>query len=106
MSDMDGVSYVSDIIKQAIRWGHKAIAITDHGVVQAFTDAFHTMSDLKGSYAKKGEKLDFKIIYGVEAYLVDDTKQIVTNPRGQSFNDTYVVFDLETTGFLRKLTEL
>lgn len=99
MSDMDGVSYVSDIIKQAIRWGHKAIAITDHGVVQAFTDAFHTMSDLKGSYAKKGEKLDFKIIYGVEAYLVDDTKQIVTNPRGQSFNDTYVVFDLETTGF-------
>ena len=63
------------------------------------TDAFHTMSDLKGSYAKKGEKLDFKIIYGVEAYLVDDTKQIVTNPRGQSFNDTYVVFDLETTGF-------
>ena len=99
MSDMDGVSSVSDIIKQAIRWGHKGIAITDHGVVQAFTDAYHTMEDLKGKYKKKGEELDFKIIYGVEAYLVDDTRQIVINSMGQDFNDTFVVFDLETTGF-------
>ena len=99
MSDMDGVSSVSDIIKQAIRWGHKGIAITDHGVVQAFTDAYHTMEDLKGKYKKKGEELDFKIIYGVEAYLVDDTHQIVINSMGQNFNDTFVVFDLETTGF-------
>ena len=99
MSDMDGVSSVSDIIKQAIRWGHKGIAITDHGVVQAFTDAYHTMEDLKGKYKKKGEELDFKIIYGVEAFLVDDTRQIVINSMGQNFNDTFVVFDLETTGF-------
>ena len=99
MSDMDGVSSVSDIIKQAIRWGHKGIAITDHGVVQAFTDAYHTMEDLKGKYKKKGEELDFKIIYGVEAYLVDDTRQIVINSMGQNFNDTFVIFDLETTGF-------
>ena len=99
MSDMDGVSSVSNIIKQAIRWGHKGIAITDHGVVQAFTDAYHTMEDLKGKYKKKGEELDFKIIYGVEAYLVDDTRQIVINSMGQNFNDTFVVFDLETTGF-------
>ena len=99
MSDMDGVSSVSDIIKQAIRWGHKGIAITDHGVVQAFTDAYHTMEDLKGKYKKKGEELDFKIIYGVEAYLVDDTRQIVINSMDQNFNDTFVVFDLETTGF-------
>ena len=99
MSDMDGVSSVFDIIKQAIRWGHKGIAITDHGVVQAFTDAYHTMEDLKGKYKKKGEELDFKIIYGVEAYLVDDTRQIVINSMGQNFNDTFVVFDLETTGF-------
>ena len=98
MSDMDGVSYAKDIIKQAIRWGHKAIAITDHGVVQAFTDAFHCIRDIEGDYKKKGEKLDFKIIYGVEAYLVDDTKTIVTNPAGQTFEDTFVVFDLETTG--------
>ena len=99
MSDMDGVSSVSDIMRQAIRWGHKALAITDHGVVQAFTEAYHTLKDIQGDYKKKGEKLDFKLIYGVEAYLVDDTKQIVTNPKGQQFTDTYVVFDLETTGF-------
>ena len=49
MSDMDGVSYAKDIIKQAIRWGHKAIAITDHGVVQAFTEAYHTRSYIKGA---------------------------------------------------------
>lgn len=99
MSDMDGVSAVSDIIKQAIRWGHKAIAITDHGVVQAFTDAYHTIEGIKGDYKKQGKKLDFKIIYGMEAYLVDDTKQIVTNAKEQTFQDTFVVFDLETTGF-------
>lgn len=99
MSDMDGVSSVSDIIKQAIRWGHKGIAITDHGVVQAFTDAYHTIESIKGDYKKKGKELDFKIIYGVEAYLVDDTRQIVTNSYGQRFDETFVVFDLETTGF-------
>ena len=94
-----GYQSVSDIMRQAIRWGHKALAITDHGVVQAFTEAYHTLKDIQGDYKKKGEKLDFKLIYGVEAYLVDDTKQIVTNPKGQQFTDTYVVFDLETTGF-------
>ena len=99
MSDMDGVSYASDIINQAIKWGHKAVAITDHGVVQAFTEAYHTMQKLWGKYEAKGEKLDFKVIYGVEAYLVDDTKKIVTNPKGQDFAGDFVVFDLETTGF-------
>lgn len=99
MSDMDGVSSVSDIIKQAVKWGHKAIAITDHGVVQAFTDAYHTMDRLEGDYKKQGKKLDFKVIYGIEAYLVDDTKTIVTNPKGQRMDDVYVVFDIETTGF-------
>ncbi len=99
MSDMDGVSSVTDIINQAIKWGHKGIAITDHGVVQAFTEAYHTMDKIEGDYKKKGEKLDFKVVYGVEAYLVDDTKTIVTNPKGQSFADEFVVFDIETTGF-------
>ena len=89
MSDMDGVSDVADIVKRAIAWGHKAIAITDHGVVQSFPEANHALP--KGS--------DFKIIYGVEAYLVDDTKSIVTAPKGQSLLDDFVVFDIETTGF-------
>ena len=89
MSDMDGVSEVSDIIKQAAKWGMPAIAITDHGVCQAFPDANHTVEKLK----------DFKVIYGVEAYLVDDRKALIEQPAGQTFDDTYVVFDLETTGF-------
>lgn len=89
MSDMDGVSDVGEIIKEAAKWGHKAIAITDHGVVQAFPIANHAIPE--GS--------DIKLIYGVEAYLVDDLKDIIWNARGQSLDDTYVVFDLETTGF-------
>ena len=87
MSDMDGVSDVKDIVKCAMRWGHKAIAITDHGDVQAFPDANHTVDD------------KFKVIYGVEAYLVDDTKDIVEEAKGQKLDDSYVVFDIETTGF-------
>ncbi|MBO5097511.1 MAG: PolC-type DNA polymerase III [Agathobacter sp.] len=89
MSDMDGVSDVKDIIKRAKKWGHKAIAITDHGDVQAFPDANHAVSGPD----------DIKIIYGVEAYIVDDLKGIVTDSRGQSLDDSYVVFDIETTGF-------
>ena len=98
MSDMDGVSYAGDIINQAIRWGHKAIAITDHGTVQGFTEAFHKIRDIEWDYKKRGETLDFKIIYGVEAYLVDDIKEMVVNSKNQSLDDSYVVFDLETTG--------
>ena len=89
MSDMDGVADVKDIIKRAKKWGHKAIAITDHGCVQAFPDANHSVSPDE----------DFKIIYGVEGYLVDDSKEIVTNGKGQTLDDAYVVFDIETTGF-------
>ena len=89
MSDMDGVSDVKDIIKRAKKWGHKAIAITDHGCVQSFPDANHAL-----------DKDDtFKIIYGVEGYLVDDLKEIVTDGKGQSLDEKYVVFDIETTGF-------
>ena len=88
MSDMDGISDVADIIKQAVAWGHKALAITDHGAIQAFPIANHAVPD----------GVDFKVIYGVEAYLVDDLKTIVFEPRGQSLLDSYVVFDLETTG--------
>ncbi|MDE7061729.1 MAG: PHP domain-containing protein, partial [Lachnospiraceae bacterium] len=89
MSDMDGVTDVGDLVKRAYKWGHKAIAITDHGNVQAFPVANHALPP----------DADFKIIYGVEAYLVDDLKEIVENSKNQSLRDTYVVFDLETTGF-------
>lgn len=99
MSDMDGVSYAKDLIKQALSWGQKAIAITDHGTVQAFTDAFHVVRDLEGAAKKNGEDFDFKIIYGVEGYLVDDTKKPVIRSKNQSLDEKYVVFDIETTGF-------
>ena len=89
MSDMDGVSEVKDIVKRAKKWGMPAIAITDHGCVQSFPDANHALDH--------GDP--FKIIYGVEGYLVDDLKQLVDNSRGQKLSDTYVVFDIETTGF-------
>jgi len=93
MSDMDGVSDTKAIVKRAHDWGHSAIAITDHGVVQAFPDANHyIMDDL--------DKDDpFKVIYGVEAYLVDDLTDIAVRAKDQTLDDTYVVFDIETTGF-------
>ena len=107
MSDMDGVSEVSDIIKRAYKWGHPAIAITDHGVVQALADVFHTWCDLWSAEKKrcKEEGIEpdrqnfFKIILGVEGYLVDDLKAIVVNPKNLTLDQDYVVFDLETTGF-------
>ncbi|MDD6571670.1 MAG: PolC-type DNA polymerase III, partial [Thermoflexaceae bacterium] len=99
MSEMDGVSEAGDLIKQAIKFGHKALAITDHGVVQGFTEALHAMQKIKDTYKKKGEELDFKVIYGVEAYLVDDLKDIVVDAKGQTLDSEYVVFDIETTGF-------
>jgi DNA polymerase-3 subunit alpha (Gram-positive type) len=89
MSDLDGVSDVKDIIRRARDWGMPALAVTDHGCVQAFTDANHALN----------KEDTFKIIYGVEGYLVDDLKQLVERSRNQSFDDAYVVFDIETTGF-------
>ncbi|MBF1046411.1 MAG: PHP domain-containing protein, partial [Peptostreptococcus sp.] len=88
MSAMDSVVSVKNLINKAIEWGHKAVAITDHGVVQAFPDAMN---------ASKGK--DIKVIYGVEAYLVDDDLDIVQNPNERDFNQRFVVFDIETTGF-------
>lgn len=91
MSDMDGVSDVSEYIDTAISFGMKAMAITDHGVVQAFPDADHYLKDIKNK--------DFKLIYGCEGYLVNDQETIVENPRGQKLSSDTVVFDIETTGF-------
>ena len=96
MSDMDGVTDAKALVKRAYEWGHKALAITDHGVVQAFPEANHCFDAWGGCVPKDS---DFKVLYGMEAYLVDDLKGIVTEDRGQKLDDPFVVFDIETTGF-------
>jgi len=98
MSSMDGITSVEALVQRAAKWGHSAIAITDHGVVQAYPDA-----------AAAGKKYGIKIIYGMEAYLVDDLRAIVSSPRGQTLNDIFTVFDIETTGLhvgRDKITEI
>ena len=100
MSDMDSVVDVKAMVKRAFKWGHSAIAVTDHGVVQAFPDASHALNPK--DYADEEEQKrckNFKVIYGMEAYLVDDLKEVVTDSKGQSLEDSFVVFDIETTGF-------
>ncbi len=97
MSSMDAVNHVSDYIMMAKKLGHKAIAITDHGVVQAFPDAM--------DFSKKE---GIKILYGVEAYLVNDTETIVFSlEEDKSFVDTeFVIFDIETTGFYNRTCKI
>ena len=94
MSDMDAVSSATDIVRQVYEWGHKALAITDHGVVQAFPEALHTFGGKKGI----PKDADLKILYGMEAYLVDDTVSLVTGADGRSVSDPVVVFSTVTTG--------
>ncbi|MGG5462310.1 PolC-type DNA polymerase III [Clostridium sp. B9] len=91
MSSMDAVTSASKIVERAAKFGHKAVAITDHGVVQAFPDA---------QIAAK--KNGIKVIYGVEGYLADNGTPIVINGHDESFDDEYIVFDIETTGFSSK----
>ena len=100
MSQMDAMTSAKDLIKRAMKWGMKSIAITDHGVVQAFPEA-HKMLGYNNP--------DMKVIYGVEAYLAPDKNAIVTNSKGQDIDTTYCVLDLETTGFSavnEKITEV
>ena len=100
MSQMDAMTSATDLIKRAMKWGMKSIAITDHGVVQAFPEA-HKMLGY--------DNPDMKVIYGVEAYLAPDKNAVVTNPKGQDVDTTYCVLDLETTGFsavTEKITEV
>ncbi len=100
MSQMDAMTSATDLIKRAMKWGWKSIAITDHGVVQAFPEA-HKLLGV--------DNPDMKIIYGVEAYLVPNGTPIVTNDKGQDIDTTYCVLDLETTGFspkTEKITEV
>ena len=94
MSDNDSVVQIKDIVNRAYEWGHPAVAITDHGVLQGFPIARHAYEDLKLK-----EDDPFKIIYGVEGYFVDDLGDLIIDSKGQSLMDSYVVFDIETTGF-------
>ncbi len=100
MSQMDAMTSASDLIKRAMSWGMKSIAITDHGVVQSFPEAHKLLGR---------DNKDMKVIYGMEAYLAPDKKPSVTNPKGQDIDATYCVLDLETTGFspvTEKITEI
>lgn len=95
MSEMDAVSDVEQLIKQAVAYGHRGLAITDHVNVQAFPKAEAIVNKLK----KKDENLDFKLVYGVEMNMVNDNPQIVSHPNLKMLADLeYVIFDLETTG--------
>ncbi|MCD8091258.1 MAG: PHP domain-containing protein, partial [Clostridiales bacterium] len=93
MSDMDAITPITAYAKRAKEWGHRAIALTDHGVVQAFPEAIDAAKDT-----------GIKILYGCEAYIIDDLGSICENQKGQGFDAEFVVFDLETTG-LKKETD-
>lgn len=92
LSEQDAVSSPKSLIMQAYEWGHKAIAITDHGVVQAYPEAMNTVESI---WEKGG---DFKVIYGMEGYYVDERITCVSGDADIPLNDTMIVFDLETTG--------
>ncbi len=103
MSAMDGVSGIEKLIKQAHSFGHEAVAITDHGVIQAFPEAIKIVDEIR----RNGEK--FKLIFGMEAYVVDDLAEVVFGNSNQSLDGNFVVFDTETTGLNfqnERLTEI
>ena len=106
MSQMDAITDAGSLVKRAAQFGHKAIAITDHGVAQAFPDAMNTAESINRS---RDEEDKIKVIYGVEAYFMDDLVESVTGEQNESLDGTFVCFDLETTGLsanTEKITEI
>ncbi len=104
MSNMDALTSTKAAIKQAASWGHKAIAITDHGCVQSFTDALHVVEAWGGGPKVAGTDDVIKILYGCEGYYINDVDDriVVKGSKDISFHDEYVAFDLETTGLSAK----
>ena len=104
MSNMDALTSTKAAIKQAAAWGHKAIAITDHGCCQSFTDALHVVEDWKGAPKVAGTDDTIKILYGCEGYYVNDVDDriVVHGEQEMTFDQEYVAFDLETTGLSSK----
>ena len=103
MSQMDALTSAGDLVKRAAQWGHKAIAITDHGVAQAFPDAMNAAEKIN----KDGEKI--KVLYGTEAYFIDDLVESVAGTQDEPLNGTFICFDIETTGLSAlkdKITEI
>ncbi len=98
MSQMDGLITPSDLVNTAIRWGHSAIAVTDHGNVQSFPEIMLALE-------KSGNK-DLKILYGMEAYFVNDTARCMFGAKYPSFDDEMIVFDLETTGLSNRTCKI
>ncbi len=100
MSNMDALTSTDAAIKQAAAWGHRAIAITDHGCCQSFTDALHTVESWKGAPKVAGTDDTIKILYGCEGYYVNDVDDriVVHGDRDMAFDEEFVAFDLETTG--------
>ena len=108
MSNMDAITQTKAAIKQAAAWGHKAIAITDHGCCQSFTDALHVVEDWKGAPKVAGTDQDIKILYGCEGYYVNDVDDriVVHGAQNMTWDEEFVAFDLETTGLSSQNDEI
>ena len=108
MSNMDALTSTKAAIKQAAAWGHKAIAITDHGCCQSFTDALHVVEDWKGPPKVAGTDDTIKILYGCEGYYVNDVddRVVVHGQKDMKFDEEFVAFDLETTGLSSRMDRI